>query len=262
MSTVVGAFHWIGVATLAQLNALFLAAFLLQHTLRALFRLAFLNRAVGSVLVRQVYFSAVQGLPFYALAALIIGSLAGHYVLTVLLGFGVTDQIGKYLNRTMLEEIAPIVASLLLLVRSGQAVASEVSLMKINNELETLRMLHIDPVRYVFFPRILAFALCGPILSFLFALVGLWGSFFILAFIHDIHFYAYMDQIVYSLELKSVIFLLAKPFFMALGIVLAALNSALSAARAFTQVPIRLIQAMTHSFGVILVVETLFVFFK
>ncbi|MBW1862162.1 MAG: ABC transporter permease, partial [Deltaproteobacteria bacterium] len=145
---------------------------ILVRSFEAALRLSFLNRAVFPVVIRQVYFVAVQAVPIILLAGLSLGTIVVHYLLSLLTGLGAYDQIGKYITLTMLKWTAPVTTSLIILVRAGPAVASQVALMKSNNELETLRMLNIGPVRYVFLPRILAFGFAGPSLALSFCLIG------------------------------------------------------------------------------------------
>lgn len=253
--------HRLGARTIDRARIFLSITHILTKTVGATLHLAFLNRAVFLILVRQIYFTAVQPIPLVCIAGLLLGSIAVHNLLNFLTSVGAYDEIGYYLTRTMLHELAPVTTSLLISIRSGPAVTSELALMKINNELDTLRVLSIPPERYLYLPRLAAFAFAGPSLSLIFAFVGLIGSFFILGYFHDITFDNYLDQIFYSLEFKSLIVLLTKPFFMGVMAALVAMARGLAVRKTITEVPIRLIQAIVHTIISILFVEILYLFF-
>ena len=229
------------------------------RTFNAALQLMFLNRAVFSELTRQLHFVAVQTLPTILFVALVLGSIAVHYLLGLLTGLGAYDEIGKYLTLVMLNELAPIATSLIILLRVVPAVTSEMTLMKINNEVRTLDMLNVGINRYICLPRVLAFGFAGPSLALIFALTGLIGSFLILGYSHDITFDSYLDHLLYGLEFRSLIILLCKPFFMSIGIALVALSHGMTEESTF-RLPTALTQGMMESIVMIIFVEIVFLF--
>ncbi len=233
-------------------------AHILAQGFTALFRLSFLKPAVSLVLVRQIYFTAVQTLTVIVVAALVMGSVTVHYLLQLLLSLGAYEQIGGFLIRVMLYEIAPITCALIILLRSGTAVLSEVALMKINREIDTLHSMNIDLADYLFMPRITAFALAGPCLSFCFCLVALLGGFMTLGYWHDITFANYRDRLLQALEVKDLLVMTTKSMAMSIVACLVALHRGLTVDRAFTEIPIRLIQGMMQAVTLLIAVEILF----
>jgi len=227
----------------------------------AAMRLSFFKPAVALVLVRQIYFTAVQPLSIIFVASLIMGSVTVHYLLQLLLGLGAYEQIGAFLIRVMLHEIAPITCSLIILLRSGTAVLTEVALMKINGEIDTLHSLNIAMDDYVFMPRVMAFALAGPCLSICFCMIALLGGFMTLGYWHDITFANYKDRLFNALEIKDLIILITKSMVMSVAACLVALQRGFSVNRAFTEVPIRLIQGMMQAITLLIAVEILFIIF-
>jgi len=231
------------------------------QTLRSFFRLSFFNPAVFRSLIKQVHVSSVQALPGIFIAALILGSITVHFLLSILTGLGAYDKIGEYLIYSMLHEIAPIACTIILMFRSGTAVISEISIMKIHKELDTLEMLGIRRRDYVFLPRVLAFAFAGPSLTITFSLVALFGGFLILGYFQDITFDNYKDQILYALDLRSIFILLAKPFFMSVGIAVMSIQRGLTVRKTFAEVPGKLIQGLMSTVSLIILVEIVFILF-
>lgn len=224
----------------------------------AVLRFSFLKPAVALVLIRQIYFTAVQPLTIIFVSALVIGSVTVHYLLQLLLSLGAYEQIGSFLIRVMLHEIAPITCSLVILLRSGTAVLTEVALMKINGEIDTLHSMNIALDDYIYMPRILAFALAGPCLSICFSVVALFGGFLTLGYWHDITFANYQDRLFNALEITDLIILTAKSMTMSTMACLVALQRGFSVDRAFTEIPVRLIQGMMQAVTLLIAVEIFF----
>ncbi|MFP4070897.1 MAG: ABC transporter permease [Desulfovibrionales bacterium] len=233
-------------------------ASILGQVAGAFLRLSFLNHVVRRVLVKQIYFTSVEAVPVIFGSALILGSIMVNALLALLTSLGAYDQIGEYLLKVMFYELAPITCTIVLLLRSGTAIISEVALMKINREMDTLNILGVDLMEYIFLPRILAFIISGPALAFCFSIVGLIGGFLTLGFFHDITFDNYVDQLFLAVQERDFFILLLKSFFLSLAVVLVCLQKGITVRSSFTEVPIKLIQGMMHTMFMIIFIEVFF----
>jgi phospholipid/cholesterol/gamma-HCH transport system permease protein len=250
----------VGRITLERAQSSIHMASILIQAMRDFLRLSFTNHAVRRVLLRQIYFTSVQALPVIVLSALIIGSITVNALLALLTGLGAYQQIGTLLLASMVNEIAPIACALIMLLRSGTAIISEVALMKINHETDTLNLFGIDLGEYIFLPRILAFIISGPALALCFALIGLVGGFIILGFFHDITFDSYLDQLYLAVDPSHFFILLLKSLLLSLVVVLGCLQKGITVRSSFTEVPIKLIQGMMHTVTLIILIEIVFNF--
>ncbi len=232
--------------------------YIFVQTGSATLRLSFLNSAIFFVLIRQIYFTAVQPLTIILISALIMGSVTVHILLGLLIKFGAYEQIGDFLITAMLHEIAPITCTLIIVLRSGTATLAEVGLMKINKEINTLHSLKIPIEEYVYMPRFLAFVIAGPCLSICFSVIALFGGFFTLGFLHDINFANYLTRLLIAVQPVDFLILVTKSMIMAGMVSLVALQRGLSVERSFTEVPIRLIQGMIQIITLIIAVEVVF----
>ena len=239
----------------------FVIGTILRRTLRSTLRLEFLNHAVFRVIIRQIYFTAFQAIPIVCATALVLGTITVNYLLHFLTNLGAYDQIGKYLIIVITQELAPLTCTMILLLRSGSAVLSEIALMKINREMDTLSMLGIRIENYLYLPRILAFSIAGPSLTIVFSLVAILGGYFTLGYFHNITFNNYIDQISYAVDLRSIICFILKPYCMSLAVVLIAIEKGITVRNAFTEVPIKLIRGMMHTAGCLIFIEMTFNFF-
>ncbi len=117
----------------------------------------------------------------------ILGAFVGM-VLTLQMGYqlqkvGTERFIGAIVALTLTKELAPVFTAYLLAGKVGAAITAEIGTMKVNQEIDALRSLGIDPIRFLTLPRILSGILVTPILVLFADIVGiLAGS--ILAFIY------------------------------------------------------------------------------
>ena len=164
----------LGRGALALTGALGRAAIFL---VQALFGLP--HRASFRLWVRQLYFVGVLSLPIILVSALFIGmviALQGHMIL---ISFGADAALGQMVALALLRELAPVVAALLFAGRAGSALTAEIGLMKATEQLSSMEMIGIDPLRRVISPRFWAGLVSLPLLSVIFAVVGIYGGYLV-----------------------------------------------------------------------------------
>ena len=76
---------------------------------------------------------------------------------------------------SLVRELAPVVTALLFAVRAGSALTAEIGLMKATEQLSSLEMIGVDPLRRIIAPRFWAGFICLPVLATIFSLVGGYG---------------------------------------------------------------------------------------
>ena len=153
-------------------------------------------RQIISVIASQVYFTGFQALPLVSILSLCTGSvliLQGMGNLT-LLGGG--EMIGNFLIVVLSREAAPLLTALVVIARSGTAVASEVGNMRANREIEALESMGIHPLSYIVFPRVVGGVISVLCLSFYFNVVALIGGFFLTKFLHGMPFSFYSESLL------------------------------------------------------------------
>ncbi len=131
------------------------------------------SAAVMHVVVRQIYFTGVQALPWVALLGLVGGGYAVFQIASFARQLSDLSMIGRMTGGLVLEELAPLAVTLFLLARSGVAVAAEVGGMYVRGEQRALVSMGIAPEEYLFWPRVLAFSLSGFVLALVFAVCAI-----------------------------------------------------------------------------------------
>lgn len=128
------------------------------------------------LLVKQLYVLGVQSLAIIILSGLFIGMVLGLQGYIVLVEFSAETSLGQLVALSLLRELGPVVTALLFAGRAGSAVTAEIGLMKATEQLSSLEMMAIDPLRRVISPRFWAGIISMPILSIIFTAVGIWGG--------------------------------------------------------------------------------------
>ncbi len=128
------------------------------------------------LLLRQIYVVGVQSLIIIIVSGLFIGMVLGLQGYTILVAYGSEQAVGQMVALSLVRELAPVVTALLFAGRAGSALTAEIGLMKATEQLASLEMIGVDPLRRIVAPRFWAGFLCLPILSAVFALVGVYGG--------------------------------------------------------------------------------------
>ena len=128
------------------------------------------------LLVQQLYVVGVQSVLIILVSGLFIGMVLGLQGYNVLVAFGAESSLGPLVSLSLLRELGPVVAALLFAGRAGSALAAEIGLMKATEQLSSLEMMAIGPLRRIVSPRFWAGLISLPLLSLLFSLVGIYGG--------------------------------------------------------------------------------------
>lgn len=128
------------------------------------------------LLVRQLYFVGVLSLVIVVVSGLFIGMVLGLQGYTILSDYGSEQAVGQMVALTLVRELGPVVTALLFAGRAGSALTAEIGLMKATEQLSSMEMMGVDPLRRVIAPRFWAGFIALPLLTIIFSAVGIWGG--------------------------------------------------------------------------------------
>ncbi len=127
-----------------------------------------------NALTRQIVVTGVQGLPYVCVVALLFGAVAVTRVIAFL-GSG-DDTALKTVIWGALRELGPLITALIILVRSGVAIAAEVALMNLRSGIRDSHWRDLDDEDDIVLPRVLGAAIAGASLVVCFQFVALLGA--------------------------------------------------------------------------------------
>lgn len=128
------------------------------------------------LLVQQLYVVGVQSILIILVSGLFIGMVLGLQGYRVLVDFGAEASLGPLVALSLLRELGPVVSALLFAGRAGSALTAEIGLMKATEQLSSLEMMAVDPLRRIVSPRFWAGAISLPLLSLMFCYIGIIGG--------------------------------------------------------------------------------------
>jgi phospholipid/cholesterol/gamma-HCH transport system permease protein len=115
-------------------------------------------------------------LPIASLMAIFIGGVLALQTGSRLAQFGLEGNIGGIVGLSMVKELGPVMTALLVAGRVGSAIAAEVGAMNVYEEIDALKTLNINPVRYLVMPRLAAALIAVPALCMYVNVIGLVGG--------------------------------------------------------------------------------------
>lgn len=117
-----------------------------------------------------------NAVPIIALIGFLMGLIISFQSAMPLRMFGAEIYVARLLGLSMIRELGPLVTAIILAGRSGASFAAELGTMKINEELDALTTMGLDPVRLLVIPRMLAAMLMTPLLTMVFIVFSLIGG--------------------------------------------------------------------------------------
>jgi phospholipid/cholesterol/gamma-HCH transport system permease protein len=212
-------------------------------------------------LPRLVQEIGADGLPVTSAANLLIGVIMGFFGVSQLGGVGMVNYIPAMVATIHFRELGPLVTAMIVAGRSGAGIASEIATMKVSDEVDALRSMGFDPVRWLVVPRCLALALTVPLLAWigdLFAIVdGLAATRVMTHMTTRAYIQATANAVTADLFLTGLI----KGPFLGLAIGLIACGQGLLARGGAAAVGTRTTTAVVMAIFAVIVVSALFTFF-
>ncbi|HMU32205.1 MAG TPA: MlaE family lipid ABC transporter permease subunit [Nitrospira sp.] len=120
--------------------------------------------------------SGVDALPIIALIGVLLGLILAFQSAIPMRRFGADIFVADLLGIAMLREMGPLITAIILAGRSGSAFAAELGTMKVREEIDALRTMGLEPVRFLVLPRVIAAVAMIPVLTVFANLFGLMGG--------------------------------------------------------------------------------------
>jgi len=130
-----------------------------------------------------------------------------------LAGMGLEEHLGVLINVSVVKELGPVLAAVMLAGRVGGALTAELGTMRVTEQIDAVRSMGTDPIRHLVAPRVLACLLLTPALIIYADLLGAIGGFFIGVVHLGINSWAYWNFSASGVELWDVSIGIIKGFF-------------------------------------------------
>ncbi len=132
-----------------------------------------------TLLIPQLYMVGVLSIVIIVVSGLFIGMVLGLQGYTTLVKFGAEQALGQLIALSLVRELGPVVGALLFAGRAGSALTAEIGLMKATEQLASMEMLGVDPLRRIVAPRFWAGQISMPVLALIFSAVAIYGGYMV-----------------------------------------------------------------------------------
>jgi phospholipid/cholesterol/gamma-HCH transport system permease protein len=163
----------LGAATLESARRAVQTAAVCGALLARLFRPRHWPQPTRDVLARQILFTGFDAIGFVALLALLVGVSVVLQTQVWLTRLGQAGAVGPILVAVIIREAGPLLVNFIVIGRSGTAISSELSSMRVHDEIRVLESQGIDPLGYLLLPRAVGAAISVFCLTVLFVAVSL-----------------------------------------------------------------------------------------
>lgn len=118
----------------------------------------------------------IRAIPIIAVVSVTIGLMLAIQGIDALKDFGAEQQVTLGVALSVVREFSPLITGILIAGRSGAALAARLSTMTIHQEVDALRVMGINPIRFIVVPNLIAMLIMLPALTLLSDLIALSGA--------------------------------------------------------------------------------------
>lgn len=161
----------------------------------------------------QMLIIGVRSVPVVMITGAFVGMTLGIQAYDQLAGMGLEEHLGVLINVSVVKELGPVLAAVMLAGRIGGALTAELGTMKVTEQIDAIESMGTDPVRYLVAPRVLACLLLTPALIIYADLLGVAGGWFVSVVHLNINARAYWSFSASGVELWDVTCGVIKGFF-------------------------------------------------
>jgi len=206
-------------------------------------------------LVQQI---GADALPVTSAANLLVGVIIGFLGVSQLGRFGAVAYVPELVVVAHFRELGPLVTAIVVAGRSGAGLASEIATMKVSEEIDALRSMGFDPVRWLVVPRCVALVLVVPLLTWVGDALALLGGLMATVATTDLTPRAYVLATTDAITVNHLVGGLIKSPFLALAIGLIACGQGLATQGGAAAVGARTTTAVVLAIFGVIVINALF----
>lgn len=130
-------------------------------------------------ILKQLHFIGFKSTFVVVLTASFTGMVLGLQIYYTLRKFGSEGVLGSVVALSMIRELGPVLASLMVTARAGSAMTAEVGIMRITEQIDALDTMAVNPLQFLIAPKVVASLIGVPLLVAIFDVVGIYGGYLV-----------------------------------------------------------------------------------
>lgn len=210
------------------------------------------RKVIFQDVISQIYFTGIQSMPLVFVVALLLGGLLIIQSAEYLTSVG-EEFFGTLVNVIIIRELGSLLTAMIVLLRSGAAVATEMGYMAVLKETKGIEMMGINPVHYLAVPRVIGISVSMICLFVCFSIISILGGMLLTWMITNLEMTNLIKELSESIGAIDLLAGMTKSLFFGLFVSLVSLYHGFNAAGALTSIPPRVSRAMVE--GLILCIS-------
>jgi phospholipid/cholesterol/gamma-HCH transport system permease protein len=139
------------------------------------------------LLNRQLYEIGTKSIPVVMITGVFIGMVLAVQVVLQFKAIGLEAHMGAIVNLSVLRELGPVVAGIMLAGRVGGGLTAELGTMRVTEQIDALSAMGADPIRVLVAPRLIACMMMIPLLVLYADFMGIWGGYIVSVHIYGVN---------------------------------------------------------------------------
>lgn len=168
------------------------------------------------------------------------------------------NYVGMLMAMLTVREEGAIMAGFAIISMIGSSLASEIATMKVTEQIDAIQVLKVNPVQYLFTPRVIAGTLMMPIVVILASMVGIVGGGLAANIVSGLSFKAYFDSVWFGLSMRDINVCILKSFSFGFAISLISCSCGMEAKDGAKGVGIATTKAVVWSFVSIVIIDLIY----
>lgn len=215
------------------------------------------RRLLWRSIATQIYFTAIEPLPFFALTAVIFGFVLIVQSDHILPKYGLGVYVPAVIVTGLVREVSPLVVAMILIGRSGPAIATELGYMKLNQEVDALDLSGVNTDYYLVLPRIVGVTFATIAILVAFCTIALVGGFVVGEVTNLISISLLFQSVLDAVSFPLVCYALLKATIFGTTIAVANCYHGLSVRQSFTEIPKANVRGVQHSLVICFIANAL-----
>jgi phospholipid/cholesterol/gamma-HCH transport system permease protein len=216
-------------------------------------------KPIRAVLYRQIYFIGIEAMNKTVIMGVLIGGMLIIHIVD-LVGASGSALTGKIIVWLVVRELGPLFTAMIVIARSVTAISAELGAMSVTGEIESLKIMGVDPDCYLVMPRILAVVSVSVALTFYFEFSALVGGNLLATLMLDVPFEEFLSGVLASLTLGELLVSLIKSFCFGLAIATMACLHGMKVGASLTKIPQAITKATSQGLFLVLLIDSLMAF--
>jgi phospholipid/cholesterol/gamma-HCH transport system permease protein len=168
------------------------------------------SRLVIGETIRQVHATGAAAIPIVSVICFLMGIVLAYQSARQLEQFGANIYMVDLVANSIFRELGVLLAAIMVAGRSGSAFAAALGTMKLNEEVDALRVMGLNPNQVLVIPRLLGLIIALPLLTIFADTAGLLGGAFIGALVLDINWLMFTERLAVTIDVNDVLVGLTK----------------------------------------------------